>query len=234
MRKIIIAFFCFCLFTLNSAYAEVVADIPDHPQRALIIIHGYGSDGNQMSWMTNSLKKSLPNMAFYYPTAPDKAPQGGYQWFQVPVMGDEMSKKELYDKMMADAMRNIRELHRLIDNIHDELRLPYQNIYVAGFSQGGLMALLTTLTSKHQLQVAVSFSGVPLLFTKDFMPAHIKNKPDILLLQGDKDIIIPEDALSMTTSTLAKLNITPATAILEGVGHQITTEAIRIAIEFME
>lgn len=234
MKKFILGFFIVCLLTLNNAYAKVLADIPAHPQRALIIIHGYGGDGAHMSWMTNTLKNSLPNMAFYYPTAPDKSPRGGYQWFKIPAMGDDMSKKDMYDAMMADAMGNLKELHKLVEEIHDELGLPYQNIYVAGFSQGGLMALLTALTNPHPLQVAVSFSGVPLLFTKDFMPAHIKNSPDILIMQGDSDQVIPENSLEMTALTLAKLKIEPQINVLKGVGHQINQDAINTAIEFME
>jgi len=234
MKKIILGFFTACFLTLTSAYAEVLADIPENPQRALIIIHGYGGNGSRMHWMTDNLKNSLPNMAFYYPTAPEKSPQGGNQWFQIPTLGENMSKKDLYDIMMADALKNVKELHQLVEKIHKDLGLSYQNIYVSGFSQGGLMALLTALTNPHQLPVAVSFSGVPLLFTKDFTPKHIKNLPDILLIQGNSDSVIPKDSWEMTVSTLKQLKIKPQITILQGVGHQINSEAIQAAIKFME
>ena len=234
MKKVIIGFFVVCLFIFTDAYAKVIADIPENPQRALIIIHGYGGNGNSMRWMTNNLKKALPDMAFYYPTAPDKSPYGGYQWFQIPTLGSNMSKKDLYDIMMADAIKNVNLLHRLVEEIHDELGISYQNIYVSGFSQGGLMALLTTLTSSHSLPIAVSFSGVPLLFTKDFMPSQVKNKPDILLLKGDNDSAIPQDSIDLTTSTLAKLQIKPEVKIFKGMSHQINQSALQTAIEFMK
>lgn len=234
MKKFIFGLFVFCIFIFNNAYAKVIADIPEHPQRVLIVIHGYGSEGSNMNWITNKFRNTFPDMAFYYPTAPDKSPRGGYQWFRIPAFGDNMSQKDLYNQMMTDAMKSVKDLHSLVEDIHKELGMPYQNIYIAGFSQGGLMALLTTLTSTRPLPVAISFSGVPLLFTPDFMPASVKNIPDVLLTQGDSDQVIPDNALDMTTETLAKLKIEPQVKILKNTGHQINPEAIAAATEFMQ
>ena len=234
MKKIIMILYAVCFISVNSSFAKTLSYIPENPERAMIIIHGYGGNGYGMKWMTNSLKDQLPDMAFYYPTAPDKAPTGGYQWFVIPVLGEEIKEKALYDTMMADAMKNVSKLHELVEEIHENLHISYQNIYVSGFSQGGLMALLTTLTNPHQLPTAISFSGVPLLITPDFTAKKIKNKPDILLLQGNRDKVIPKDSLEMTTKTLLEFKIEPKIQVINGMSHQINQQALQSAIEFIK
>ena len=234
MKKIIIYIAVVFTLFLTDVKAETTAYIPENPTHALIVIHGFGGNSHSMSWMTKTLKKEIPDMAFYYPTAPDRAPVGGYQWFVIPTLGEEIKEKALYDKMMKDAMQNVNDLHKLVEEIHDNLHISYQNIYVAGFSQGGLMALLTALTNPHQLPVAISFSGVPLLFTPDFMIEKVKSKPDILLMQGDNDNVIPKDSIEMTSQTLKILNITPKIRILPNLNHHINQESIRNMIDFIK
>ena len=234
MKKILaILLFVLSLFC-GDATAKTLSYVPGNPTRALIIIHGYGQNGHSLRWMTDNLKKSMPDMAFYYPTAPDRAPVGGYQWFVIPNIGEQIKEKALYDVMMEGAMKNVQTLHDLVDEIHEKLNLPYENIYVAGFSQGGLMALLTALTNPHKIPAAVSFSGVPLLFTPDFTQNSVKNYPDILVIQGTKDVVIPKDSLQMTTETLTEIGIEPTVRVIEGMAHQIDREALKAAIEFIK
>lgn len=235
MKKLFAIFTAaFVLLANINAYAQTESYIPKNAAKALVIIHGYGGTGNTLSWMTEHLKDKFPDTAFYYPTAPDKAPVGGYQWFVIPTLGEEMSQKALYDKMMADAVNNVAELHDLVDEIHHSQNIPYQNITISGFSQGGLMALLTVLTNPHHLSAAVSFSGVPLLFTPDFTEDLVKNTADILLIQGDKDNIIPKNSIEMSKETLEKLKITPEIKIISGMTHRIGHEAIDYLTVFLE
>lgn len=234
MKKIFIGIFFAIFFCVSWTHAETLSYIPKNPERALILIHGYGGDGQRLSWMTEPLKKAIPNMAFYYPTAPDVSPFGGYQWFVVPFTGEQIREKTLYDKMMKDAMKNVSKLHDLVEKIHRDLRLAYENIYVAGFSQGGLMALLTTLTSHRPLSVAVSLSGVPLLFGDDFRVSDVHNYPDILLIQGTADQVVPQDSLKISEETLTSLKIKPQIRKINGMGHQINAEVINYLIEFIE
>lgn len=233
MKKIV--FFLFVLFNCFSfgVRAETLSYIPDEPKSALIIMHGFGGNGESMSWMTNQLKKKLPHTALYYPTAPDDAPNGGYQWFVIPILGEEIKEKAIYDQMMKDALRNVPKLHELVDDIHQQLDIPYKNIHVSGFSQGGLMALLTALTNTHQIGKAVSFSGVPLLFTPDFTKEIVTHRPKILLMQGDEDTLIPQNGLILSTQTLQGLRISPHIYSIMGLNHSINHEEIEHLIYFL-
>ena len=218
---------------ISPAEAEIVAHIPDNPQSALIIMHGYGGGAHTLSWMTNKLKDDLPDTAFYYPTAPDNAPMGGYQWFVIPHMGEQIADMEMYKQMMKDALKNVSVIHRLIDDIHNSQNIPYDKIYVSGFSQGGLMAVLTGLTNKHQLTKVISFSGVPVLLTPDFTPKNIVAAPDILLIQGDNDKVIPKDSLKMSAETLVSIGNEPYIRVIKGMNHSINSRAGQYLIDFI-
>ncbi len=236
MRKflsILVFTFAFIL-NINAATAETLSYIPENPKKALIIIHGYGQSGDKLQWMTNRLKNELKDTAFYYPTAPDRAPHRGYQWFVIPVFGAEMADIKMYERMLNDAADNVVVLHDLVDEIHNDLQIPYENIDVAGFSQGGLMALLTGLTNPNHIGRVVSLSGVPLLLTEDFGEDMIVSEPDILLIQGDNDQVIPINSIFMTQQTLEGLGFQPQAETIRRMGHEINPRAQQKMIEFLQ
>lgn len=213
--------------------AETLSYIPENSEYALVMIHGYGQSGARMKGMESQLKSVLPHTALYFPTAPDNGPWGGYQWFAIPRMGAQMSDMAMYEKMMKDALKNTQYLHDLIDEIHKTQNIPYENISVAGFSQGGLMALLTGLTNEHLLNKVTSFSGVPLLFTKDFTKSKIVSAPDILIIQGDNDVVIPVNSFQMTMDTLQSVDIEPELEIMRYMSHEMNNNAIKRFETFM-
>lgn len=235
MKKLLTAVTLVLTLIINIAAkaAETLSYIPENPEYALVMIHGYGQSGARMKGMEQQLKNALPDTALYFPTAPDNGPWGGYQWFNIPLAAAQMADKTMYEKMMKDALKNVKHLHNLVDEIHQKEGIPYENISVAGFSQGGLMALLTGLTNKHGLHKAVSFSGVPLLLTKDLTAAKIVSAPQILIIQGNNDTVIPADSFKMTSDTLNALNIPFELQLIRGMSHQISDAAFKRFADFM-
>ena len=233
MKKLLYALIIAFNMIVLKAHAETIAHIPDNPTSALLIIHGYGGNAQTLSWMTDKLKDSLPDTAFYYPSAPDIAPMGGYQWFVIPHLGEKIADMEDYKQMMTDAVKNVSIIHRLIDDIHESQNIPYHNIYVSGFSQGGLMAVLAGLTNPHHINKIISLSGVPILFTPDFTPRNIIAAPDILLIQGDSDNVIPKDSLKMSAETLVSIGIEPYIRVIKGMNHSINRHAGQYLIDFI-
>lgn len=236
MKKLFCTFVVTLIFLLNfSANAlETKSYIPENPTRALILIHGYGGSGERMMWIKDRLKPLFPDTAFYFPTAPDKAPYGGYQWFVIPELGEGMSREDIYQEMMKDALRNTKHLHNLIKEIRQSLNISYQDIDIAGFSQGGLMALLSALTYEAPLGKVVSLSGVPLVFTPDLTQKKLKTTPSILLIQGDRDNVIPKDSLDLTHQTLNALKISPVIREIPNMSHTINAEALQELQTFLK
>lgn len=219
---------------INAQATETLSYIPEDANYALVMIHGYGQSGARMKGMENQLKDILPGVALYFPTAPDDGPWGGYQWFNIPLSAAKMADKTHYDKMMKEALHNVKYLHELIDDIHEKDGIPYENISVAGFSQGGLMALLTGLTNQNGLHKAISFSGVPLLLTPDFTANQVVSAPQILIIQGDRDTVIPALSFQMTEDTLKTLDNKPEMQIIRGMSHEINAQALKRFQEFMD
>ncbi len=235
MRQILRTLF-FAIILLHSpiCYAlDVIAHIPENPKKALIMLHGWQHDGAGVQWLTDALKNDFSDMAFFYPTAPDKAPGLGFQWFEIPTLGNEMSEEKIYDIMMHSALSNIGQLHDLIEYIHQNQQLEYKDIYVAGFSQGGFMAILTGLTNSNHIGKIISFSGVPIILTKDFKESSIVSKPKILIIQGDSDYVIPNDSYNLTQNTLTQQGISPQVKVIKNMPHTINNEAIKYAIDFL-
>ena len=200
----------------------------------LVFIHGFGQDGAAMQKLAASFKDKLPDTAVFYPTAPDRAPHQGYQWFVIPVFGNDMANIKTYEQMLDDALSNIDVLHELIDDIHDDLNISYENIHVAGFSQGGLMTVLTALTNPNPLGRSVSFSGVPFIITDNFDTDLIVARPEILLIQGDNDSVIPADSLEMTKNTLESLGLAPQTVVINRMRHEVSPAAQQEMLEFIK
>ncbi len=218
----------------SSKAAEVIADIPENPQNALILIHGFGQDGSRMQAMATSFKDKLPDTAFFYPTSPETTPFRGHQWFDLPVYGTQMVDVKIYQKMLDGALNNVAVLQDVIENIHNELGIPYENISIAGFSQGGLMAVLTALTTPHPLNKAISLSGVPFVITEDFDTDLIVSAPQILLIQGDNDSAIPPSSINLTKTALESIGIYPQTEVIAGMRHEVNSSAKQKLLEFLE
>ena len=222
------------IYSSISFALEYVSHVPQNPQSAIIILHGWQQSGNKMSWMTTQFQTDLPNMAFYYPTGPQRSPNGGYQWFEIPTLGAEMAEPHMYNRMIKSALNNVGELHSLIENISSELSLPYDKIYIAGFSQGGLMAILTAITSPNKINKAISFSGVPLI-SSPYLDINKLNKDvKIQIIQGDEDSVIPADSYALTNAYLKTLGFSPDVKIINNLAHRINNLAILYAVEFLK
>ena len=236
MRNIIkIIVLIVSLIYSNTCIAlEYISHIPQNPQSAIIILHGWQQSGDKMEWMTQQFQTNLPNMAFYYPTAPEKSPKRGYQWFEIPTIGEEMAEPHMYNRMIKSALNNVGELHSFIENISRELSIPYDKIHIAGFSQGGLMAILTAITSPNKINKAISFSGVPLI-SSPYLDINKLNKDvKIQIIQGDVDRVIPSDSYALTNAYLKTLGFSPDVKIIKNLSHHINDLSIFYAIEFLK
>ncbi len=221
---------CRC-YEQDSSSANSVVSV--NPQKALIFLHGFGQSGDRMKQIFSQVDSLFKDYALYFPDAPVRARRCGYQWFSLPLFNVKYSTKDDYQKMMTEALVCVKSIEELIENIHQTQKIPYQNIVVAGFSQGGLIAVLTGLLCHHPLPKVVSLSGVPVVFTDDFCAEMVNNKPNILLTQGTSDRILPSESMNLSKKTLGELGIVPTEARIEGLRHQIDVKALQKLADFV-
>jgi phospholipase/carboxylesterase len=107
---------------------------------------------------------------------------------------------------------------------------------LVGFSQGTMMALHVGLRRAVAPAAIVGYSGVlvtPPDVDADAFAAGIKVRPPVLLVHGDRDDLIPPQALFQATQGLAALEVPVEWHLSPGIGHGIDGEGLRHGGEFL-
>ena len=83
----------------------------EKPKNAVILCHGYGGDGKDISLLANYWSKYLPNTIFICPDAPERCAVSptGFQWF------DLMDQKP--DQILTKSLIAETKLNNLIDEV---------------------------------------------------------------------------------------------------------------------
>jgi phospholipase/carboxylesterase len=155
---------------------------------AVLILHGYGADGNDLIGLGNFWQNELPDTVFISPHAPwpcEGAPFGK-QWFALFDMVKSMETGGLVYLPPEKIFEGLQRAAGLIDTAMDQMlaayKLPANKFAIAGFSQGAMLALHVGLRRKEQLAGILGYSG--LLAAPHTLPAEIKSKPPVLLIHG--------------------------------------------------
>lgn len=196
--------------------------IPSTVKKAIILCHGYGASGEDMMGIVPYLAQQLPDTAFFAPNAPHELGYGGYEWFSLNDFTSlEMVSLAYLDKLVGRCQKPAEQLREYIAHIQAEYSLTDEDIIIAGFSQGGLMAVYTALTNPYPYAGAVGFSAVPIVFAGSLHALSIKRHIPILLTHGSADETIPVQAVDLSVSELKKAGQDPKTFISQGLPHAI-------------
>ena len=163
-------------------------------KNAVILLHGYGGDGKDISMLTLNWKRFLTNTVFLCPNGHEKCKINpiGYQWF------DLETKDKSY--ILNEVIRAESILTRYIEEVKKEYNLKNSNICLSGFSQGCMMSINLGLTSKEPFNCVVGFSGK--IIDKDNLSSRIESKPKTLLIHGEQDEIVPVSYTHLTLPTI--------------------------------
>jgi phospholipase/carboxylesterase len=201
------------------------------PARQLVVfLHGYGADGNDLIDIGRAWQGLIPNAAFVSPHAPEPCGQApvGRQWF--PLTFRDPSERWLGVNKAAPV------LAQFLDAELKRRNLPASALALVGFSQGTMMALHHGLRRQTPPFAIVGYSGV-LVLPPDANPekfaAEITARPPVLLVHGDRDDLIPAQALFEATSGLAALGVPTEWHLSQGIGHGIDQEGLRHGGEFL-
>ena len=201
------------------------------PARQLVIfLHGYGADGNDLIELGRAWQTALPDAAFVSPHAPEPCGQApiGRQWFPLTFRDP--------DERWVGVNKAAPVLERFIDTELARHALPPSALALVGFSQGTMMALHVGLRRAVAPLAIVCYSGllvVPDNVDAKAFAAEIKSRPPILLVHGDRDELIPPQALFEATQGLAALGLSVEWHLSAGIGHCIDAEGLRHGGEFL-
>ena len=120
---------------------------------AIILLHGYGGDGKDISILSMNWKRHLPNTIFICPNGhePCAINPSGYQWFDLTQDNPQY--------ILEQSLKAEKKINQFIDEIKKEYKLPNNKICLSGFSQGCMMSINVALTSEENYSCVVGFSG---------------------------------------------------------------------------
>ena len=193
---------------------------------AVILLHGYGGDGKDISMLSLNWKRHLPNTIFLCPNGHEKCSinPNGYQWFD---LSKDDPKYILNEVIKAEEKINV-----FIREIKDKYNLKNRNICLSGFSQGCMMVLNVGLTSLENFGCIIGFSGK--IIDKDDLEKRIKSNTKTLLVHGDQDAVVPPNSLLEAKDFLIRKKIPIEIYMIQNCDHHIPIEASSIALKFIK
>ena len=199
-------------------------------RQLVVFLHGYGADGNDLIDIGRAWQALLPQAAFVSPHAPEPCGQApmGREWFPLTFRNPE--------ERWTGVNQAAPVLERFLDAELQRRSLPPSALALVGFSQGTMMALHVGLRRAAAPAAIVGYSGLfvapenadPKAFAGD-----IRARPPVLLLHGDRDDLIPVQALFHASHALASLEIPVEWHLSAGIGHGIDQEGLRHGAEFL-
>ena len=192
---------------------------------AIILLHGYGGDGKDISMLTLNWKRYMPNTVFICPNGhePCAINPSGFQWFDLT--------KDDTNYIVDQSIKAEDKIKLFINEIKREFNLDNNQICLSGFSQGCMMSLNVGLTSAEKFLCIVGFSGK--IIDQNNLKLRIKNSTDTLLIHGDADQVVPSTYLLEAKDFLIRNNIEVDTLLIKNCDHHIPVEASSTALNYI-
>ena len=194
-------------------------------KNAIILLHGYGGDGKDISMLSLNWKKHLPNTVFICPNGHEQCPinPSGYQWFDLT--------KDDPDYILEQSIKAEKKLLYFIDEIKDEFNLNNNNICLLGFSQGCMMSINLGLISNQEYSCVVGFSGK--IINQEDLKARKKISTSTLLIHGDADQVVQPNFMLEAKDFFIRNKIEIETHLIKNCDHNIPIEASSIALRYI-
>ncbi len=195
------------------------------PQQLVIMLHGIGSDGDDLIGLAPYFQKVLPEAFFISPHAPfacDKAPVG-HQWFSPQ---DDSPAARL-----AGAQTAAPILDAFIDQQLAAAGLADDKMALIGFSQGTMMALHVGLRRANPMAGILGYSGM--LVAPELLAESIKSRPPVFLVHGDADEVVPVESMPEAVAGLDTVGVAVESHSCPGLGHGVDDDGVSQGMEFI-
>jgi phospholipase/carboxylesterase len=191
-------------------------------QSLVVLLHGYGSNGNDLIGLAPHWRGALPRAAFVSPNAPQPCPgaPGGYQWWGLT--GGDRAAGAASAAPILDAFIDAELARHGLDD---------SRLALVGFSQGTMMALQVGPHRPRQLAGIVGYSGM--LAEEAGLAAPGVTHPPILLVHGEADPMIPVAALGRASDALTRNGFEVETHVSPGLGHSIDLAGLQLGGQFL-
>lgn len=194
------------------------------PRKMVLLLHGYGSNGDDLIGLAREWQHSFPDTLFIAPDAPQRCAFGfGYQWWALNALSPAA--------MAAGAASAAPVIHAFIDRKLAQHGLTEADLALVGFSQGTMMALHVGLRRERQPAGILGFSGA--LTGVETLAGEVRSKPPVLLIHGSADSVVPVSALHAAAHALKALDVPVQTHISQGLGHSVDPAGLKLGADFL-
>ena len=195
------------------------------PQQVIILCHGYGGDGKDISSLAINWQRFLPDAIFLCPNAPEVCDINptGYQWFD---LSNEKEEIILEKSLVAE-----EKLSLFIDQALNDLQLETSNLALVGFSQGCMISIQTGLKKKNKINSLIGYSGK--IINQKHLKDNINSHPKIYLMHGENDTIVSPMHLLEAKEYLSNQGIKIKTKIFKNCEHSIPVEGSSFGLAFL-
>ena len=211
-------------FSLNTSIIKPEKNISI--TSAIILLHGYGGSGKDISMITLNWKRFLPNTVFLCPDGHEKCSinPNGYQWFD--------SSNDDPNYILEESKKSEKKINEFIKEVKKNYNLKNSQICLSGFSQGCMMSINLGLTTNENYNCVVGFSG-KIIDKKDLLKRKTSSTK-MLLMHGDMDAVVSPDNLLEAKDFMIRNNIQVETKMIKNCDHHIPIEASSLALNYIK
>mgnify|MGYP001379222872 CR=1 FL=1 len=214
------------MINYNLDVTSILPISKNKPHHAIVLCHGYGGDGKDISALAINWQRFLPDAIFLCPNAPEVCsinPQG-YQWFD---LNSEKEEAILEKSLVAE-----EKLNTFIDQVLDNLQLEPNNLALVGFSQGCMICVQVGIKKKEQINCLIGYSGK--VINQKHLSDNINSKPKMFLMHGENDTIVSPTYLLEAKEYLKKQGINAKIKMFKKCEHKIPVEGSSLGLGFLK
>ena len=211
-------------FSLNTSVIKPEKNISI--TSAIILLHGYGGDGKDISMLALNWKRFLPNTIFLCPDGHETCSinPNGYQWFDL--------SNDDPNYILEESKKSEKKINEFIKEVKKNYNLKNSQICLSGFSQGCMMSINLGLTTNENYNCVVGFSG-KIIDKKDLLKRKTSSTK-MLLMHGDMDAVVPPNNLLEAKDFMIRNNIQVETKMIKNCDHHIPIEASSLALNYIK
>tara|TARA_Y100000590_G_scaffold151522_1_gene174112 strand:- start:5001 stop:5657 length:657 start_codon:yes stop_codon:yes gene_type:complete len=212
--------------SFNLEFTSINPLSKSKPKQIIVLCHGYGGDGKDISMLAINWQRFLPDAIFLCPNGPEVCninPQG-YQWFDLE---SDDEKKILEKSLIAEEKLNI-----FLDEALNYYQLKPNNLGLVGFSQGCMISIQVGLKKKEQIGCLIGYSGK--IINQKHLSNNINSKIKIFLMHGANDEIVLPTHLLEAKEYLKQFGINIKTKLFNNCDHKISVEGSSLGLQFLK
>jgi phospholipase/carboxylesterase len=195
------------------------------PDSAVVLLHGYGSDGNDLIGLAPHFQHLLPGAIFVSPNAPMPTGMGGFQWFAIDWTGDRLASRQ------TGGIEARPVIEGFLRDLWAQTGIRPERTMLIGFSQGAMMALHVGTGIDETLMGIIGFSGA--FLPPEGFDAADKPKAPVCIIHGDMDDVVDPNLSGEANRALSEAGYEVSYHVSRGVGHGIAPDGLDFAGQFI-